>query len=99
MLTETKGVFLELDRTRWVKFTWENENHSPGTIVEITIEQPDSEPVKMTLVHSRLADETQLKDMETGWSWALVSVKSYLETGRPIGFEEWQKGRSSSLDK
>lgn len=86
-----KGKFLELHRPDGLRFTWENEKHCPGTVVEISIKQIGEGVVEITLTHSLLASDTDANDMKIGWSWALTSLKSYLETGQPISFEQWHK--------
>jgi uncharacterized protein YndB with AHSA1/START domain len=88
-----KGKFLEIDPPRRVRFTWENEMHCPGTMVDVEFNVTDDREVAIRLEHSQLSSEKDVRDMETGWSWALESLKSYLETGRAIPFEGWQKNR------
>jgi hypothetical protein len=48
------------------------------------------------LIHSELASEKDKQDMQGGWSWALASLKSYLETGKPVSYEEWLKSQPKS---
>jgi uncharacterized protein YndB with AHSA1/START domain len=90
------GEFLEIDPPRSVKFTWENEKHCPGTVVNVSFSAEEDGEIKVLLEHSRLSSQDDMRDMETGWSWALESLRSYLETGRAIPFEVWQKNRSTS---
>jgi hypothetical protein len=33
--------------------------------------------------------------MREGWTWAMDSLRSYLETGAPIPHEDWLKARKS----
>lgn len=86
-----KGKFLEIDPPRWVKFTWENEKHCPNTIVEV--EFVDSSPgrTEIHLTHSSLASKENVEEMKEGWGWALVSLASYLETGKPVSFKDWKR--------
>lgn len=88
------GEFLEVDPQRKISFTWENEKHCPGTVVNVVFTE-SGDRVEVFLEHTRLSSQEDIRDMETGWSWALDSLKSYLESGRAIPFEEWQKHRST----
>lgn len=89
-----EGRFLELHRPYRLRFTWENKKHCPGTVVEISIKQIGGGAVEITVTHSLLTSDTDANDMTTGWSWALTSLKSFLETGQPIAFEQWQKDQT-----
>lgn len=91
-----RGEFLVLERPTRVRFTWENEKHCPDTIVEIRLREEDAGGVRVELEHSRIRDEAGYEDMKTGWSWALDSLKSYLETGSPIPYETWEKARGDT---
>lgn len=88
------GEYLELDPPNRLKFTWDNAEHCPGTVVEITVTPLDTEHVEILLSHTRLASEAHVDDMKLGWSWALDSAASFLETGKPISFEKWQESKS-----
>jgi acyl-coenzyme A synthetase/AMP-(fatty) acid ligase len=33
--------------------------------------------------------------MKEAWSWALDSLRSYLETGKPIAVEAWEEAREA----
>lgn len=88
-----EGTFLILDPPRLVEFTWENANHCPNTVVTVTFRPSADGRVIVTLEHSHLKSQADYNDMNSGWSWALDSLKSYLETGKPISHEEWQKSR------
>ena len=37
--------------------------------------------------------------MGLGWSWAMDSYRSYVETGRPIPNAEWEKARKAKTPK
>lgn len=87
------GEYIALDKPAHVRFTWENEEHCPGTVVDIRFEQVDDNVTQVVLEHQDLPNEAEFEDMKTGWSWALTSLKSYLEQGKPISFEEWQLSR------
>ena len=86
-----KGEYLSIDPPKRVVFTWDNEKHCPGTVVEVTFTGKEDGVVEISLEHAKLSSDVDLHDMNTGWSWALESLRSYLETGKPTPFEQWQK--------
>jgi hypothetical protein len=89
-----QGEFLALDVPKRARFTWDNKRHCPGTIVELTIHSAGPGKVEVRISHSRLKNAKDREKMKQGWSWALDSFKSYIETGTPIPHEEWMKNQS-----
>ncbi|MFQ5918572.1 MAG: SRPBCC domain-containing protein [Thermoplasmata archaeon] len=87
-----QGEFLRLDPPGRIKYTWENPDHAPGTMVEIWIEPKEEAKSLIRLEHSRLRNQAEYEDLKQGWRWALDSLRSYLETGRSIPYEEWARG-------
>jgi uncharacterized protein YndB with AHSA1/START domain len=85
------GEFRRLDPPRRVRFTWENPKHCPGTTVEITFDAKAPNKTAVRVQHMKLASQRDRKEMREGWSWALGSLKSFLETGKPVTYEEWKK--------
>jgi uncharacterized protein YndB with AHSA1/START domain len=72
-----------------IRFTWKSRDHAPGSYVTVAFEDlPDG--VEVTLTHENLYSQEDAYDLTEGWTWALDSLKSYLETGKPIGFEDWK---------
>ena len=86
-----QGQYRLLERPSHVRFTWENEEHCPGTIVDIEFRTISGSETDIILEHRNIEDQSGYDDMKLGWSWALDSLKSFLEQGRPIPFEEWKK--------
>lgn len=89
------GKYLALDRPNRIRFTWENEKHCPGTVVEITIIDKGKNQCVVRISHSKLKDEAGYSEMKQGWSWAITSLKSYLETAKPLPYGEWLETQSS----
>ncbi len=85
-----EGEFLELKPFDLIAFTWENKEHCPGTEVKVEFISLDKNKTKIILTHSMLQNELHVKDMTTGWTWALESVKQYLETGKRLTYSEWE---------
>lgn len=90
-----EGVFLALAPPRRVRFSWENRNHAPGTVVEINLTPQGGGKVAVRLTHSKLRSKQDREGMKEGWSWAMDSLKSFLETGAPIRHADWVKARQS----
>lgn len=51
--------------------------------VSFTLE-PQEGMVKLTLIHDELPDEQTAKDFREGWAPILSSLKTWLESGRPL---------------
>lgn len=90
-----EGEFLEVKPNELLRFTWDNKAHCPGTEVKVEFKALDKNKTNITLNHSGLVDEIHLSDMKSGWSWALESVKQYLETGKILTYDEWEKNLSN----
>ncbi|HEY3250349.1 MAG TPA: SRPBCC family protein [Ignavibacteria bacterium] len=86
-----EGKYLEIKPNKLIRFTWENKMHCPGTDVTIRFRHSGKNKSYVKLTHLKLETQTHVKDMKMGWSWALTCLKSYLETGKRIGFDEWYK--------
>jgi uncharacterized protein YndB with AHSA1/START domain len=86
-----EGEYIEVNPSEKVSFTWENKEHCPGTFVEVEFTEESPGKTIVTLKHSKLPDEAGAMDMKKGWTWALTSLKSYLEEGKSITYNEWEK--------
>lgn len=82
-----------IEAEKRIKFTWENAQHGPGSSVTVLFESKGPEKCVVRLSHERLASVADADDLKGGWSWAMDSLKSYLETGRPIPHYEWVKAQ------
>ena len=84
------GTFTRLKPGRAVGFTWENPAACPGTTVSILLYPAGRGKCRVVLSHSGLpAQERGMDGLYGGWSWALSSLKSYLETGKGIQHDDW----------
>ncbi len=79
-----EGEFLVIDPPRRLRFTWENARHCPGTVVQFDIAAKGAEKCAVCVTHGKLASQQDREHMKGGWTWAMDSLKSYLETGKPI---------------
>lgn len=89
------GRFLEVVPNERLRFTWDNRDHAPGTIVEVVLAKKDTNTV-VSLLHygfARKADFEHYSSQISGWDWALYNLKAFLE-GKPlVQYEEWLKKR------
>ncbi|MBD3161733.1 MAG: hypothetical protein GF346_05700 [Candidatus Eisenbacteria bacterium] len=85
------GQFLVIDRPIRVRFTWENPKHCPGTRVTVDFAESGPNRTQVRLTHAKLASADDREKMKQGWSWAMDSYRSYVETGRPITEAEWER--------
>lgn len=88
-----RGRYLAVEPPDLLEFTWENATHCPDTSVRVSFRESDGRGVVVKLVHSGLATRRDVEDMTAGWSWALDSFKSYVESGKPIAHSEWLRAR------
>ncbi len=96
------GEVLECDPPRRLVYTFRCEFDAEArqqgySRVSFTIEPQQQGLVKLTLVHDQLRDEKAANDFREGWAPILSSLKTFLESGKPLPqvacFEE--KGRVS----
>ncbi len=89
------GPKRSMDERARIEFTWENAEHCPGSRVIVQFIEKSAEKCAVLISHERLPDAKGRDGMKEGWSWALASLKSYLETGAQIPFETWKKMQES----
>jgi uncharacterized protein YndB with AHSA1/START domain len=78
-----------------LEFTWDNPSHCPGTVVSVSFAEDSLGRTTVRLRHHRLASAKHVAEMDGGWSWALDSLQSYVETGAPITHESWLREKGS----
>lgn len=89
-----EGAFTRVEPPSLVEFTWDNPKHCPGTLVTVAFAAEPGGGTRVVLVHSRLDSAAHVEEMKGGWSWALDSYKSFVETGTPILHEQWLADRA-----
>jgi uncharacterized protein YndB with AHSA1/START domain/DNA-binding transcriptional ArsR family regulator len=80
------GTILEVDPPRRLAHTWAfpAEAGDPARRSRVTFDvEPLGEAVRLTVTHEDLPPE-QAAGTDRGWAWVLASLKSLLETGRPL---------------
>jgi uncharacterized protein YndB with AHSA1/START domain len=89
------GRFLEVVPSKRVRFTWDNPDHAPGTIVEVVLTRKDKDTI-VSLLHygfAKKADFVHYSSQVSGWDWALFNLKAFLEQKPIVQHEEWLKKR------
>ena len=86
------GEFRVILPEKRLTFTWENAKHCPGSTVELRLYRKPGK-TQVVVEHAKLPDRKGAEEMKEGWSWALDSLRSYLETGVPVKWEEWRAKR------
>ncbi len=86
-----KGKLLEIVPYERLRFTWNNPEHSPGSIVEVLLKRLAGKTV-VTLIHSGFTERNEFEDYassKSGWNWAMTNLKAHVEGRRIVSFEEW----------
>jgi len=89
------GPLKAMNEAARLQFTWENAQHSPGSVVTVQFLEKGDAKSGVAITHDKLKDENACSDMKEGWQWALSSLKSFLETGAPIRHETWKAERDA----
>ena len=91
------GRFLEIVPNKRLRFTWDNRDHAPGTVVEIVLTRNRRGTI-VSLLHygfSKRADFDHYSSNVSGWSWALYNLKAYLEGKPVVQYEDWLRTRTT----
>jgi uncharacterized protein YndB with AHSA1/START domain len=83
------GEYLEVQPGERLRFTWEQPKAAPGSNVTVEFVPEAEDIVTVRITHNDLTAD-DVAGLQDGWDWALDSLKSYLETGAPVTFEDWQ---------
>jgi peroxiredoxin Q/BCP len=93
-----RGQYLLVEKPRRVRFTWDNPKHCPGTLVDVEFTSKGKNTT-VRLTHSRLRSKRDRQQMKEGWSWAMDSYRSFVDSGAGIPHEEWVAARKKSSGK
>ena len=92
--TVVDGKVLVADRPRLLSYTFRESNgeasHEPPTRVTIELEpEKGTETVRLTVTHTDFVINSKHRpSISTGWPAVQSGLKSLLETGKPLAFEE-----------
>lgn len=84
--TTIEGKVLVSDPPRRLAYTWSNrkEEARGESTSRVTFDlEPRGKVIKLTVTHDELEEKT-LRDISGGWPLVIASLKSMLETGRPL---------------
>lgn len=87
------GTFKRIVPQKRIRMTWEQAKHQPGSEIEIAFTPKGDAKTQIVLTHEKLISKEEVEDLREGWSWALDSLKSYLETGENIPWKEWKAAK------
>lgn len=90
---ELSGEVVEHDPPRRLSYTWKRKEAPASEISTVAFElHPMGESVRLTVSHTPLGADDMARQ---GWAAILSSLKSYLETGRPISATEMWRSRAA----
>jgi uncharacterized protein YndB with AHSA1/START domain len=87
------GTFLEIVPRCIIRFSWEQPQHQPGSQVRVEFKELTPKLTEVRLTHERLGSDEEVANLTEGWSWALDSLKNYLEKNEPIAFDQWKAAK------
>lgn len=93
------GEFKRIVPGKLIRFTWEQKHHRPGSVVTVTFAPRGGSRSVVRITHSRLVTAADRDDLKLAWSWAADSLKSFLETGKPITWEAWETQHAAAAKK
>jgi uncharacterized protein YndB with AHSA1/START domain len=90
---ELHGEVLDNDPSRRLSYTWRRQGAPVEEVSTVTFElHPMGDSVRLTVTHAPLAADDMARQ---GWAAILSSLKSYLETGKPISATEMWRRRAA----
>ncbi|MBL7987368.1 MAG: SRPBCC domain-containing protein [Chlorobi bacterium] len=84
-----EGTYLIVESPHRLKFTWDQPDYSPGSLVTVEISAGEEEGTTVVQVLHENIHCDDADDLQTGWQWGLDSLQRYMITGLGIRFEEW----------
>ena len=86
-----QGKVLESDPPRRLAYTWDpcSEDARRERTSRVTFDlEPRGKVIKLTVTHDNLDEGgNTLRDISGGWPMVIASLKSFLETGKPLPVE------------
>ncbi len=89
-----RGKILRSNPPRELSYSWaparDNAADEPPSRVTFNLEK-NGDLVKLTVVHDQFTpDSAEIARVSKGWPAVLSSLKSLLESGQPLVFEDWK---------
>lgn len=88
------GEFRRIVDGRFVRFTWGHGRRAPDSVVEVQFVARAVDRSTVKLTHRRIRSAEEREELRAHWSWALDSLKSFLETGAPVPHHDWVAART-----
>lgn len=90
---EVHGQVLEYDPPQRLSYTWMMRGGPAAETASVSFDvHPMGDSVRLTITHAPLAENDMARQ---GWSAILSSLKSYLETGKPLSATEMWRRRAA----
>jgi len=97
-----KGKVLESDPPKRLAYTWDprSTDAEPERTSRVTFDlEPRGTVIKLTVTHDNLDEGGKtFRDISGGWPMVLASLKSILETGRPLPFDLKSSSQKEQAD-
>ncbi|PIZ65345.1 MAG: hypothetical protein COY19_08030 [Candidatus Marinimicrobia bacterium CG_4_10_14_0_2_um_filter_48_9] len=74
------GIYKNVVPNKRLRFTWENPDHCPGSMVDVQFDTPAPDRCVVSLTHSKIKTQDGYNDMKAGWHNALDSLKALAES-------------------
>jgi hypothetical protein len=81
------------EQGRRLELAWRGGDDALPSHVTIDFIPIEADVVTVRLVHAGPLREATAAEMQDRWEWAMDSLKSYLETGSPIDYDDWASRR------
>ena len=90
------GMYKRISEPSLLMFTWDMSRYQSGSSVEVYITEQGDQTL-CRLDHVALQHIDDMHDAEVGWAWAMDSLKTFLETGAPLSWEQWEARAQAKL--
>lgn len=90
----SRGTFERRVEGRYLRITWDEPRRAPGSIVEMEVLDRGEDRSIVKLTHRRIRSAEEREDLRSHWSWAMDSLKRWVETGSAIPLDAWLVART-----
>lgn len=89
-----RGAFVRIVEGRFVRFTWNHPERCPRSAVDVEFRSRGEGRSIVKVTHWAIGSAEEREDLRAHWSWALDSMKSFVETGAPVAHHVWAAAQS-----
>jgi len=72
-----------------IDWDWENKGCYTGSHLRFEVTALHSGG-RLTITQTNLSNEAEVQSQTEGWTWALHSLESYLNTGKRVRYSDWE---------